>query len=188
MNKIEAKLVDRDKDGWGNVRKLDLGDHTSIESQKRLVGILRGAEKFLLLDIHACDQCVCFESIKVVEDIVIVGFGEYVYFIDVTNTTVTTKKMDVYFGVLYTPGDFGLQKKAFHVLAASATHLYRYTKNAEEVWRSSELGIDGVIVIDVSLDKIRISGEWGPPGGWEHAEVNLIDGTDAITKQPTKLR
>ncbi len=180
MNKIEAAFLDRNESSWGKVPKLDLGERSSIESQQRIVGISRGDEKYLLLDIHAFDQCVCFESIKVLEDTVVVGFGECIFFVDVENATFKAKRMDGYFGALYTPDEFGLPEDAFHILAASASHLYHFRKNSEEIWRSSELGIDGVVVNDVISNRIRISGEWDPPGGWEEAEINLVDGANAI--------
>ena len=180
MNKIEAAFLDRDEGSWDKVPKLDLGERSSIESQQRVVGISKDDEKYLLLYVHACDQCVCFESIKVLEDTVIVGFGECIYFVEVLNATFKVKKMDGYFGDLYTPDEFGLPKDVFHILAASASHLYHFRKNSEELWRSPELGIDGVIVNDVISNTIRISGEWDPPGGWEEAEINLVDGTNAI--------
>ncbi len=180
MKKIEAVFLDRDVSSWEKMPKINLGERSSIESQKRIVGVSMGDKKYLLLDIHACDQCVCFESIKVLEDSVVVGFGECVYFVDVLNETFKVKRMDGYFGALYTPDEFGLPEDVFHILAASASHLYHFRRNSEEIWRSSALGVDGVIVNDVISNTIRISGEWDPPGGWEEAEINLVDGANAI--------
>ena len=87
--------------------------------------------------------------------------------------------MNGYFGYLYTPEDFGLDHSVFHILAASASHLHHFAKNGDELWKSSRLGIDGVIVNDVAPPRIRVSGEWDPPGGWKKSEINLKDGTKA---------
>lgn len=176
---IEAKFIDTDNNDWLGVSRETLGQRSPIESQRRSVGVCRENVKLLVLDIHALDQSVCFESIKVLVNVVIVGFGETVHFFDVLKLTGSSKKMDGYFGGMYTPEDFGLKENVFQILVASASHLHRFTSEGEEMWKSSEVGIDGVIVQEVTSSKIRVSGEWDPPGGWENAELRLKDGANA---------
>lgn len=43
-------------------------------------------------------------------------------------------------------------------------------------WENRGLGIDGVLVHEISGDVIAGEGEWDPPGGWKPFRVRLNTG------------
>jgi len=52
------------------------------------------------------------------------------------------------------------------VASVEITDGIRNVLNGELLWKTGQLGIDGVLVHKVSPTRIEGSGEWDPPGGW----------------------
>lgn len=173
---VKAEFIDSSAKGWHEAVRIKIGKRSSFASQQRSLGIYQDNKKKFILDIHACDEYTCFESIKVVEQFVVVGFGESVCFFNVVDVSYKLVKMDGYFGELYTPDEYDLKNDAFQLLIASASHLHHFSSCGEQIWKSSVLGVDGVVVHDVCSGKIRVAGEWDPPDGWEECELNLENG------------
>jgi len=44
------------------------------------------------------------------------------------------------------------------------------------LWKSTNVGLDGVIAHDVSTGVVHGSGEWDPPGGWRPFVLSLATG------------
>lgn len=106
-------------------------------------------------DVH----CSPFKQAAITGHLLAEGFEEYFYLFDtLAGKTVARVYMDGYFGHFYEADNL------FYV--ADAGSLYCINYNGNIVWRSANLGIDGVIVNDIEVDKIYGSGEWDPPGGW----------------------
>jgi hypothetical protein len=99
---------------------------------------------------------------------VVIGFGEWVYLVDPSTREKHSFQCDGYFGHLYPLEEF--------VLVASADDLFSINENAELVWRSTGLAIDGVVVNHVENGVIYGEGEWDPPGDWREFKLSLADG------------
>ncbi len=164
---ITAEFLEDGNDEWEGIPSLSIGQKSDFEIQYIKVGLLKLGTKHLLLHIHATDQCTCFKSLKINGNHIVIGFGEMAHFVNIENESIISKKLDGYFGDLYTPDDFDLTNCAFSILVASANYLHHYTFSGEEIWKSEMLGIDGVNVRKVEPPLVYISGEWDPPGGWE---------------------
>lgn len=173
---ITAEFLENENSDWGSIRVVSIGSKSHFEIPTIKVGVLKFGKKHLLLHIYAESQCICFKSLKLSGSYIVVGFGEMVHFINVESELVVSKKLDGYFGYLYTPDEFELASSEFSILVASAMHLHHFTFNGEEIWKSKMLGIDGVIVEKISLPVIHVSGEWDPPGGWVPAIIQLQSG------------
>lgn len=177
---ITAEFLENNNNEWENVPAISIGSKSHFEIQNIRVGVLKHGKKQLLLHIHAEDQCIYFKSLKVSGNHIVIGFGEMVHFFTIENGMVSSKKLDGYFGHLYTPDDFELAGSEFFILVTSAMHLHHFTFSGEEIWKSEMLGIDGVVVHEVAPPFISISGEWDPPGGWEPAIIQLQNGMAKI--------
>jgi hypothetical protein len=83
--------------------------------------------------------------------------------------------MSGYFGHLYVYQN--------HLYVCDADSLFCIGWNGSIVWKATGLGIDGVVVEDFSEDRISGIGEWDPPGGWKHFELDPGTGRriDAIS-------
>ena len=62
------------------------------------------------------------------------------------------------------------------MLVASGTRVFRLGADGAVLWKSEELGVDGVLIHDVDADTVSGDGEWDPPGGWEPYEISLATG------------
>jgi hypothetical protein len=100
---------------------------------------------------------------------IVVGIGHHVHLVPLTGDDPSTLDLDDYFGHLY-PLDHSL-------LVASGQKLFCVTTDGIVKWTSPELGIDGVVVIQVRDGIIDGEGEWDPPGGWKPFRLRLDTGS-----------
>lgn len=177
---IAAEFLENEDEEWGHIPATSIGSKSDFKIQYTKVGLFKSGKKHLLLHIHAADQCICFKSLKVSGNDLVIGFGETVHFFNVESRALISKKLDGYFGDLYTPNDLELAINEFFILVASASYLHHFTFNGDEIWKSEMLGIDGVVVHKIVPPLIHVSGEWDPPGGWEPAIVQLHNGKPKI--------
>jgi hypothetical protein len=102
-------------------------------------------------------------AVRVVGNHLVIGFGERGHFVSIETKSSKSEKLHMCFGHLYTLGDFDLKAYAFCSLVGSGMHLHCFAAQGDELWKSSQVGINGVVVHEVSPPTIRISGEWDPP-------------------------
>lgn len=104
-------------------------------------------------------RCSPFKEAMLVENLLAVGLEEHFYlFNTITNETIIILKMNGYFCHLY------YDKEAFYI--TDAYGLYCINKFGEILWSNTTLGIDGVIVMNITDNEIFGSGQCDPPDGW----------------------
>ena len=113
-------------------------------------------------------ESYAFEDAQIWRGLLLVGYGCHLYVVRLATRAVTEHHFDSYFGRLYVAPD--------HCLVASGCSLYRLDDDGEFLGASRGLGLDGVVVHDVSDGVISGDGEWDPPGGWRPFRVGLSDG------------
>jgi hypothetical protein len=113
-------------------------------------------------------ECFPFEDVQVWRGLLLVGYGCHLYVVNLATRAVTEHRYGSYFGSLYIDPDY--------CLVASGASLYRLDEKGGYAWASRDLGIDGVLVHDVSDGVVHGDGEWDPPGGWRPFSVRLSDG------------
>lgn len=114
------------------------------------------------------DEYFGFSDAATWNDHLIIGWGNHVYFIQLTHRTVRSYDLNAYFGYLYVHSDY--------LLVTSGEQVFRFDSTAGRQWESPLLGIDGVIVIMVENNVISGEGEWDPPGGWQPFTLDLDTG------------
>lgn len=134
------------------------------------VTVADGDEAVLRIDVYAdgSTESFCFSHACVWGDWVVVGFGCRLHLVRLRDGETVSYELDWYCGHLYVQED--------HLIAASAKRLLCFDKEGSLVWRSEELGIDGVVVTETVGERIIGKGEWDPPGGWRPFEVDAISG------------
>jgi hypothetical protein len=177
---IEAEFIESNTENWVDAKIIGINKKTVLRYPDIYVGIEAFPSFKFLLEIYTQEECVCFKSIRVITDNVIIGFGEYVHFFNVRTEKVNSFKLDSYFGHLYIVEDLEYEGENFGVLVASAEYLHRFTPSGREIWKSNRLGIDGVTVSKISYPNIEASGEWDPPEGWVDVKINIESGANAI--------
>jgi hypothetical protein len=183
---VTVEILESEVHEWSTAPIITIGKLTNVESQRLRVGISKNEKKYLVLNIYAYQECICFKSVEIIENTIVIGFGEQVYFFDVETQVLVSHKLDGYFGYIYVPSDFDLHENAFSVIVASAASLHHYTLQGKELWKSERLGIDGVIINSVNPPAIHASGEWDPPGGWKDVAINIDDGSPLSLNFPRK--
>ena len=115
------------------------------------------------------DYSPTFKQSDIVNGIILVGYGEKFAMFDLNkNEKLTELHFDGYFSEFNVDGD--------DVFVASDCELINLTLDGKTKWRTENLGIDGVVIHEVSSLKINGSGEWDPPGGWEDFEIDRKTG------------
>jgi hypothetical protein len=148
-----------------------------------------GGKEFLILDrdgkteglfeIRYEYHCSPFKQAIIVDHVLAVGFEEYFYLFDTTTQSNILKlKMEGYFGHIYFNDDL--------LYIADANGIYCINKTASIIWHNNNLGIDGVIIIEFSNNKIVGSGECDPPGGWRDFVLDKQTGLRTNKKVPPK--
>lgn len=108
-------------------------------------------------------HCSPFKQAEKIDSILLIGHEEYFYLIDLKlNSILCLIKMAGYFGYIYIDSDL--------IYVADSCDLYCVDKIGQINWKTSNLGIDGVIINHFDADKIVGEGEFDPPGGW----INFI--------------
>jgi hypothetical protein len=140
------------------------------------VTVVRDGSPMLRLDVHEREPAVhAFQEVIGWRDFIVVGFGAHVHFVSPSTLRARSFRLGGYFGHLY-----ALEER---LLVADAERLHCFDQDGERIWRSPELGIDGVIVHGVSDGVIEGDAEHDPPGGWRPFRILVSSG--AFTTQPT---
>lgn len=114
-------------------------------------------------------HCSPFKEALLIDDILAVGHEQHFYLYNLqTNTNILRLKVDGYFGHLYHHN--GL------LYIADACGIHCMDKAGKLFWANDNLAIDGVTIHKFEQDKIYVSGEWDPPGGWRNAILDLATG------------
>jgi hypothetical protein len=127
-------------------------------------------EPFLRVDLYERKAAhYAFQEVVAWGDLIAIGFGCRVHFVSSVSRSVATFQLGGYFGHLYPIED--------RLLVADAERLHCFSRDGSMLWRSAELGIDGVVVRKVADGIIEGQGEWNPPGGWEPFRILLSTGS-----------
>jgi len=109
-----------------------------------------------------------FERCLVWHEIVLVGLGDHVHMVCISDRSTRTLSLGSYFC------DFAATDR--YLLIASGERLVRIDQERTVVWTSEQLGADGVLVLEASPAVIRGLGEWDPPGGWREFVLDAGSG------------
>ncbi len=118
----------------------------------------------------------CFQDVRCVGELVYIGYGEQVAVFSPKTGSLVSHPLDGYFGHLFTASDLDSPDLGSSVLVTSASELLRFDSDGQLLWRSSALGVDGVIVHRVEDGEIVGDAEQDPPGGWEPFRLHLDSG------------
>jgi len=163
---------------WSSVAPINVGE-CSIEPgiPDEIVFIDRGQEPFMRLHIHypPLEYHLKTEA-KIWSGWVVVGFSGRVVLVSIHDglqrtialSDVTPSDSFDYFCQLFSEGDV--------LLACSGRRIFRIGRQGEILWKSDELGLDGVLVHHVDSTAISGNGEWDPPGGWQPFTIALDTG------------
>ena len=159
-----------DLSGWHDVASLSVGSdsltrtvaHVAIESDTGLR---------VRIDIPAADDCTCFQDVRLAGSHAYIGYGSRLFVFDLALLEFVEYDMDGYFCSLYGSHDIESSGDVFSVLASSASELLAFDSCGELIWKTSGLGIDGVLVHVASGNMLCGDGEWDPPGGWQPFSV-----------------
>lgn len=140
------------------------------------VGITDGDALLTRVDIVGSAGYSCFQGLCAKNGLVYIGFGQYVFVVDVKLNRIWRYLLHGYFGHLYDSSDFENLDGRFSVFATSASEVLAFSRTGDLLWKQSPLGIDGVIIQSVSAGRLDGEGEWDPPGGWRPFSLNKESG------------
>lgn len=110
-----------------------------------------------------------FSAELVWEGLVVIGFEDRACLVDPFTEVTTHFQMEGYFGYAY--------PRAGYLLLASAQRLHRLEPDGRLAWTSQPVGVDGVVLGEITSDgRILGQGEWDPPGGWVPFTLDLASG------------
>jgi len=124
----------------------------------------------LRVDVWAGESRSAFEEVEIWHPWLVIGFGAHVHLVNLDSHEATAIDLGCYFGHLYPVGDA--------LLVASAERLLRVERDGSVRWRSEALGVDGVLVDDVTGNLVTGRAEHDPPGGWRPFLLALDTGRE----------
>ena len=167
----------------GNLPLVIVGVRDAAQkSPDAVIVVMKGAAPIARIDVHFADEYhFKLEAIEWAGWIVI-GFGARIVMLRLDGgpqlVTSLSERTPAYFcdyfqGFVSTPD---------YLLLSSGTRVFRIGRDGEVIWKSVEVGLDGVNVHDVEADAVEGSGQWDPPDGWRPFALSLstglrIDGT-----------
>jgi len=154
---------------WERVKPLRVGcASTGLGTPDAFVLVENDGAPFIRVDVYGDEDCYAFEDVIVWREFVVIGFGVRVHMINYQTQETITFELDSYFGHFY-PGDEWL-------IIASGYRLLLIGPTGSVVWKTENLGLDGVIIDSIKGNLIHGQGEWDPPGGWRPFQVRLDTG------------
>ncbi|MET3135584.1 hypothetical protein AAKU55_005896 [Oxalobacteraceae bacterium GrIS 1.11] len=133
------------------------------------------------IDILSTAGYSCFQSARYVDGIAYIGFGVYVFVVDIESKQIACHRLDGYFGGLYSVDDIEGMDGRFSVFVTSASEVLAFGRSGKLFWKRPHLGIDGVLLHSTSADRLEGAGEWDPPGGWRKFAL-LIDSGNFVSQ------
>ncbi len=155
---------------WTGMEPVRLGQApTGHGTPDRFVAVASDEGPLLRVDLYqARDESFAFEEVRLWSGFVVIGWGHRVYLVELRTRAVSSLDLGSYFSNLY------LAEQC--LLVASAKRLFRVEPDGSLLWRSDDLGMDGVVVHQVADGVVQGEGEWDPPGGWRPFQVRLRNG------------
>jgi hypothetical protein len=157
---MEYRIMESADSLYENVRSIRLGEG------KRL-WVYKGDEPFLAVDINI-PQCF-FDAILFKDYLVIGNYFEGIYFINLDDLKIQNIKVTGYFG------HFEVEKDRLYVLGCE--DVMAFDERMELLWQSEPLAVDGVVCDAIDGDRMVLSCEMDPPGGWVERVISLKDGS-----------
>jgi hypothetical protein len=174
---LTATLTKSFEAEWADVDSMQLGvSPPSLPTADRYCLILNNGDPYRRLDLYprTDGDCHPFDEVLVWNDLIVIGFGSRVFFVNLKSRTVKTYEMETYYCCVHPlPGN---------LLIASAEALRCMDSNGDLLWHNADLGIDGVTVNRVESGLIYGEGEWDPPGGWRPFVLDLRTGQPVKTQ------
>lgn len=113
--------------------------------------------------------CSPFRQAQITGNILAVGLEEMFYLYDLsTGLNYLSLTVDGYFGC------FVLNGTNFYVADASGIHCIG--TDGRRIWHNDQLAIDGITINRFEDNKMYISAELDPPGGWESYVLDRLTG------------
>jgi hypothetical protein len=170
---LRASFRETIESPWTGITPVRVGDVSPGRGTPAVyVTVERDGEPVLRVDLYEHEPAhYAFQEVLAWADWIVIGFGCRVHLVSPASRSVATFQLSGYFGHLY-----ALQDRLF---VADAERLHCFDREGAVVWRSAELGIDGVIVRNVADGIIEGEGEWDPPGGWKPFRILLSSGASA---------
>ncbi len=168
---VEIHFKDRFEDERQYDRVITVSGESYSKDVAASVAIIDDENRRTRVDILSSAGNSCFQDCRCIDDIVYIGFGVYVFAVNMASQQVARYRMNGYFGHLYDHGDIELLDMRFSVLATSASEVFALSRTGTLLWTRPHLGVDGVVLYSASADQISGAGEWDPPGGWRKFSV-----------------
>lgn len=157
----------REDDGSFSTRSLLAGADGTRAIVAARVGVISDSGARLRIDVAEAQECTCFQAVRIAGTKAYIGYGERVFIVDCVSEDIVMHRMDGYFCEFFDAAELETSGEDFCMLASSASELLAFSPDGALRWKTTQLGIDGVLVHSVTPTCIEGSGEWDPPDGWE---------------------
>ena len=183
MKNIKASFRDYPSDFYSGVETISISNEESESGSNVMYVIIEELDEFdegteLINLVMKHDHLIApFNDIQLFGDFMAIGFGNSVYFFNLKTWGFYHYSLNGYFSSLH------IEQEHFYV--CSASDIVCFNNQAELMWCSDPLGVDGVQIGQVTAEIISGSAECNPPDGWEDFEISAIDGkrTSPITPE-----
>jgi hypothetical protein len=166
---LSASTSNTIDDPWTNMEPVRVGVVPPGRGTPDLfVTVERDGQPFLRIDVYAEYSTGPYCEAILWKTFAVIGWNDVVHFVEINSRRAHSLRCDGYFGSFRALDD--------SLLIADAARIHRIDDRGQQVWKSDEIGIDGVVIDRVEEGIILGEGEWDPPGGWKPFRLLLESG------------
>jgi hypothetical protein len=173
---MKLEFIDTIPEGFTDAPVLISGASSTQLKQKQYLSLNDDGNVITIYEIRYEYRSSPFKQTELFSTIIAVGHEAHFYLFDIAkNTNIIALKLSGYFGHAY------LDKE--HIYIADANGIFCLGRDGCILWSNNKLGIDGVVIHEITDSEIVGSGEWDPPDGWEDFVIDKQTGTNKIEKR-----
>ncbi|MCE9523034.1 MAG: hypothetical protein K8S25_11470 [Alphaproteobacteria bacterium] len=164
---------------WPACPAVDIGERAATATlPDEIVFIDRNDEPALRLHIYYPAQEYHLKTrVEIWQGWIVVGFGARVVLVSLRDSTQHTIALSDSHPPVSLDYFCRIETAPAHLLVTSGRRVLRIDANAQLLWKSPHVGLDGVVISHTdSSGIVHGSGEWDPPGGWRDFQLSLETG------------
>ena len=156
--------------GLEKIDLFGLNPHSESNCEFVIVSDLDTGEPIKNLKVES-DYSVTFKQIETVKNLIVIGYGNRFVIYDLENNN---KRFETSFDGYFS--SFKIDRE--DIFVASECDLIKIKNTGKIEWTAKSLGIDGVVISEITDDEIKGEGEHDPPGGWIHFVIDRKTGKE----------
>lgn len=156
--------------GLNKIDLFGLNPHSESNCEFVIVSDLETEEPIINLKVES-DYSATFKQCEAVNNLIVIGYGNRFVIYDLENND---KRFETSFDGYFS--SFKIDRE--DIFVASECDLLKIKNTGKIEWTAKSIGIDGIVISEITEDEIKGEGEHDPPGGWKPFVIDRKTGKE----------